>query len=355
MDLRVPSVRTCDASCNSIERGVVNKMLRASMVPTTCLSCKQARHPFKIYAFRMVDHSTRAQSVLRYFRAVETHHLDWFSQLSAPTVAYRARGLLQGSGFDTRGPTNIYAELSKKYEQYTDLVYSIHTYAEEGNQLMLHWTATGTNRVGVFNKPATYEPSIFSGATLFTFDSKGRVLEVLEFRQPTREEAAELLLPGVELNVEFCPSNDAPLPVAATGSNEWVVNARNACSVWMETVSSHNFQVLQNFVARDVKVQNSRSWPSFAPDTVGFDALVMSWAQEKEAKTQVHSMIVDPGSSTVAVHYTSESCHLSESSSGLLIFTLTEAGVIRRVVSFRELSGEEKEKYLKHVSHCAHA
>lgn len=77
----------------------------------------------------------------------------------------RQRGLLQGNRTMTSAET-VHAACLEAHTAYQDLTYTVNASAEENGRCVLFWTASGTNRVGLFGRPATFHKSTFSGGVL---------------------------------------------------------------------------------------------------------------------------------------------------------------------------------------------
>lgn len=308
----------------------------------------RSRRSLSVVAFRTVDHSTRAQSVLRYLHALETSRISALTQIAAPTVTYREQGLLHNTVPEARGLDNVFALMRKRHHDYIDLVYSINTFAEEGDKLVLHWTATGMNHAGMFNKPPTYQPSVFSGATWFGFDGKGRIASVTEYRQPTREEISELLVPeAVPKRIPTSPVGDTSMVCLRKSTDaSWKERSVQACSSWFNLLSSHDCSDLERFVAPDVVIRHSSSWPYFSPDGHGHAGVLDMLKRAKQVSVYVEDLVADSASNQVAALWTAYGSQ-GDHHSGITLFGLTDACQISKVTCFRELTMEEKSKYLR--------
>ncbi|KAI7842861.1 hypothetical protein COHA_003479 [Chlorella ohadii] len=129
------------------------------------------------------------RTVDKYVAAINAHDIAALCAVLAPKVVWSDR---VWSRDDLLGHKKIESVHQKLFEAYPDYHMHIEDVLARGdaNTVAVHFTATGTN-TGVWRGS---EPSgkrtIFSGVTLFIFDSESddQIKQVITYRQPTERE-----------------------------------------------------------------------------------------------------------------------------------------------------------------------
>lgn len=261
-------------------------------------------------------------AVVRFYHLSETSDFKEFAEIVTPDIKWRQRGLLQGK-VTYSGAEEVHNALLALHNDYQDLSFVVNTYAEEEGRVVLFWTTTGTNRVGLFGMAPTFKRSTFSGISVVTLspDGSGRIQEVVEYRQPTYEEMAAHLnreLPGPEraaVDRLLLRGHAAPKRTdGAQGSNYycelpstrevdpmWRVRAVQAATEWVESWTPG--PDLENMVRADIEEYNIYSWPDFEQDVVGRDALEERRSRSSQDAVVIRDTIADSSTNVVAVHW----------------------------------------------------
>ncbi|GLC36641.1 hypothetical protein PLESTB_000125100 [Pleodorina starrii] len=257
---------------------------------------------------------------VRFYHLSETNDFKDFSAIVTPDVKWRQRGLLQGKQTHN-GAEAVHSALLELHNAYQDLTFSVINYAEEEGRVAVFWTAVGTNRVGMFGMPPSFKRSTFSGVSLVSLNSEGRICEVIEYRQPTHEEMEAHLrrdLPApqnttIQRLLMRGHANPAPadagagsgsycqLPASRSIDPMWRVRAVQAATEWVENWTPG--PDLEKMVRDDIEEFNIYSWPDFEQDVVGRDALEERRSRNSQDAVVIRGTIADSTTNIVAVHW----------------------------------------------------
>ncbi|KAG2446682.1 hypothetical protein HYH02_008250 [Chlamydomonas schloesseri] len=258
---------------------------------------------------------------VKFYHLSETNDFKDFASIVTPDVKWRQRGLLQGK-LTLSGAEPVHAALLDLHNAYQDLTFTVNTYAEEEGRVALFWTAVGINRLSMFGVPASFKRSTFSGVSMITLDSDGRISEVIEYRQPTHEEMEAHLrrdLPGPQqAKIERLIARGHLTPTTNTGAPAaggtfcqlpasravdpmWRVRAVQAATEWVENWTPG--PDLESMVREDMEEFNIYSWPDFEQDVVGVDALEERRSRSTQDAVVIRETIADSTTNIVAVHW----------------------------------------------------
>lgn len=246
----------------------------------------------------------------QFYHLSETADFHDFAKIVTPDVKWRQRGLLQGNR-TMNSAEAVHAACKQTHTAYQDLTYTVNASAEENGRCVLFWTATGTNRVGLFGRPATFHKSTFSGVTLAYLAPDGRIRELIEYRQPTHEEMAAFLRPDtgnpnvqrLQLRGHAVPRRGSYSSLAAADDTtvrpEWRVLSVQAATEWVENWTAG--PDLENMVRYDMEEFNIYSWPDFEQDVVGRDALEERCSRNAQEAVVIRETVADSATNLVAI------------------------------------------------------
>ncbi|GFR44484.1 hypothetical protein Agub_g5747 [Astrephomene gubernaculifera] len=254
-------------------------------------------------------------AAVRFYHLCETNDFHDVAGIVTPDVTWRQRGLLQGKRTYT-GAEAVHTALLNMHAAYQDLTYTVNTYAEEEGRVALFWTATGTNRMGLFGMSPSFKRSTFSGVSLVQLHTDGRIREVIEYRQPTHEEMAAFLrqdLPDQQhgaVDRLLARGHAAPassggsycqLPVTRSIDPMWRVRAMQVATEWVENWTPG--PDLEEMVRDDIEEYNIYSWPDFDQDVKGRDALEERRSRSSQDAVVIRETVADSTTNVVVVHW----------------------------------------------------